>query len=44
MPVIVNGETIEEQALRDERTRLRRQFADTYESMEPGAARFPTGS
>lgn len=39
MPVIVNGETIEEQALRDERTRLRRQFADTYESMEPGAAR-----
>jgi len=39
MPVIVNGETIDEQVLRDERSRLRRQFADVYESMQPAAAR-----
>src|SRR6185437_1642834 len=39
MPVIVNGETIDEQVLRDERTRLRRQFAEAYEAMQPAAAR-----
>jgi parvulin-like peptidyl-prolyl isomerase len=39
MPVTVNGETIDEQILRDERLRLRRQFSETYEAMQPAAAR-----
>jgi hypothetical protein len=33
MPLTVNGEPVEEQVLREERLRLRRQFAHVYESM-----------
>lgn len=33
MPLTVNGEPVDEQVLREERLRLRRQFAHVYESM-----------
>jgi parvulin-like peptidyl-prolyl isomerase len=39
MPLTINGEIIDDQVLRDERQRLRRQYAYAYESMQPNAAR-----
>jgi parvulin-like peptidyl-prolyl isomerase len=39
MPLTINGEMIDDQVLRDERQRLRRQYAYVYESMQPSAAR-----
>src|SRR5690242_10051972 len=39
MPLSINGEVIEEQVLRDERQRIRRQYAPVYERLAPADAR-----
>jgi peptidyl-prolyl cis-trans isomerase C len=39
MPITINEEIIDDQVLREERQRLRRQYAYVYESMQPNAAR-----